>query len=78
MLDLNIKLQKNKHYVNYASVFSRLLLLKNTLELSNCFLIVVETEKIVRSYLKTTEYLALELNYLKTIGDYVNLYLNEV
>ncbi len=77
MLDLNIKIEKNKHYINYGSVFSRLLLLKNELEVTNSFLIVVETEKFIKSYIKTAEYLGLELNYLKTIWDYVNLFLNE-
>jgi hypothetical protein len=67
MLDLNIKIEKNKHYINYGSVFSRLLLLKNELEITNSFLIVVETEKLIKSYIKTSEYLGLELNHLKTI-----------
>jgi len=57
MIDLKLELKKNKHYINYGSIFSRLLLLKEELENTNSFLIVVENEKILNSYLKISEYL---------------------
>jgi hypothetical protein len=57
LIDLNLKIEKNQHYINYGSIFSRLLLLKEELENNNSFLIVVENEKALNSYLKTSEYL---------------------
>ncbi len=77
MINLKLKLERNTHYINYGSIFSRLLLLKNELEITNSFLIVVESEKNVKSYINTAEYLGLEINNLSTIWDYVNLFLNE-
>ncbi len=77
MIDLKLKIEKNKHYINFGSIFSRLLLLKNELENTNSFLLVVENEKNIRSYIKTSEYLGIELNELNTVSDFVNLFFNE-
>jgi hypothetical protein len=57
MIDLKLKIELNKHYINYGNIFSRLLLLKKELEKSNCFLIVVENEKTLNSYIKISNYL---------------------
>ena len=76
MIDLKLKLKKNKHYINYGSIFSRLLLLKEELENTNWFLIVVENEKILNSYLKISEYLWIELNYLNNLSDFINFTYN--
>ncbi|MFC1797853.1 hypothetical protein ACFLY2_01500 [Patescibacteria group bacterium] len=77
MINLNKKLQKNKHYINYGSIFSRLLLLKEELLRTDSFLIVVENDKALNSYLKTADYLKIELNHLNSIGDFVNIYYNK-
>lgn len=76
MINLKIKLQKNKHYINYSSIFSRLLLLKEELEKSDSFLIVVENEKILENYLKTSEYLKIKINPLNNLSDLINVTYN--
>jgi guanylate kinase len=73
MIDIKLKLEKNKHYINYSSIFSRLLLLKNELEKTKSFLIVVENEKILNSYLKISNYLNIEINYLNNLSDLINI-----
>lgn len=77
MIDIKLKLERNKHYINYSSIFSRLLLLKNELEKTNSFLIVVENEKILNSYLKISSYLNIEINYLNNLSDLINLTHND-
>jgi len=57
MINLNKKLQTNKHYTNYGSVFSRLLLLKDVFKKTDSFLVIVENEKTLQNYLKTAAYL---------------------
>jgi hypothetical protein len=52
MIDLNIKLETNRHYINYANVFARLLILKQKLLKIDSFLIVLENEKTLNLYLK--------------------------
>lgn len=76
MIDIKLKLERNKHYINYSSIFSRLLLLKNELEKTNSFLIVVENEKILNSYLKISNYLNIEINYLNNLSDLINITYN--
>jgi hypothetical protein len=76
VIDIKLKLERNKHYINYSSIFSRLLLLKNELEKTNSFLIVVENEKILNSYLKISNYLNIEINYLNNLSDLINITYN--
>ena len=77
MINLNIKLEKNKHYINYGSIFSRLLL-KNELLKADSFLIVVENEKALNIYLKIAEYLNIELNQLTNLMDIINISYNNI
>ena len=77
MIDLKLKLEDNKHYINYGNIFSRVLLLYNKLQNSNSFLIIVENEKILKSYIKISKFLGLDLNEILKIWDFVNLYYNK-
>lgn len=77
MIDLKLKLEKNKHYINYSSIFSRLLLLKTELEKAKSFLIVVENEKILNNYLKISDYLNIKINLLNNLSDFVNIAYND-
>ncbi|MFK7779751.1 MAG: CarD family transcriptional regulator [Candidatus Gracilibacteria bacterium] len=76
MINLKIKLEKNKHYINYSSIFSRLLLLKTELEKANSFLIVVENEKALESYLRISAYLDIKISSLSNLSDLINLTYN--
>ncbi len=76
MINLQLDIEKNKHYINYWSIFSRLLLLKNELSKNNTFLIVVENEKQLTSYLKISEYLRIKLHSLDNFSDFVNFTYN--
>lgn len=77
MLDLNIKIEKNNHYINYWNIFSKLLLLKNNLKENFCFLIIVENEKKVNNYLKIWDFLNTEIFHLNNFSDFVELYYNK-
>jgi hypothetical protein len=77
MIDLKLKLHKNKHYINYSSIFSRLLLLKTELEKTSSFLIVVENEKILNNYLKTSDFLNIKINSLNNLSDLINITYND-
>jgi len=57
VLDLKINLEKNKIYTQAGNTFLKLNMLKNVLEKTACFLIVVENEKNINSYLKIGEFL---------------------
>jgi len=78
MIDLNIKIDKNKHYINFWSIFSRLLILRTELLSSQSFLIVVESEKQLNTYLKIAEYLEIEIHNLDNFSDYANFYHNNI
>mgnify|MGYP003993717943 FL=1 len=78
MINLNKIIKKNKNYINYWSIFSRLLLLKEELLSNSSFLIVVENEKILNSYLKISKYLGISLFSLENISDYVNISYNNI
>jgi len=55
VLDLNIKLQKNKIYTQAGNIFLKLNMLKSLLDETACFLIVVENDKNIASYLKIAD-----------------------
>jgi len=55
VLDLKINLEKNKVYTQAGNTFLKLNMLKNILNDTACFLIVVENEKNISSYLKISE-----------------------
>jgi guanylate kinase len=76
MIDLKLKLQRNKHYINYSSIFSRLLLLREELEKADSFLIVVENDKILENYIKTANYLKIKINPLNNLSDLINISYN--
>ena len=77
MIKLNLKIERNKHYINYWNIFSRLLLLKKELLKGDSFLIVVENNQTLNSYLKIAKYLSINLTTLSTISDFVNFYYNK-
>jgi predicted component of viral defense system (DUF524 family) len=77
MIDLNLKIERNKHYINYGSIFSRILFLSSELKKSDTFLLVVENEKQLNSYLKIAEYLKIEINNLSNFSDLVNFIYNK-
>ncbi|MDD2871490.1 MAG: CarD family transcriptional regulator [Candidatus Gracilibacteria bacterium] len=77
MIDLNLKLEKNRHYINYGSIFSRLLLLSDQLNTSDTFLMVVENEKLLNTYLKISEYLKIEMFNLDNLSDLVDFLYNK-
>ncbi len=77
MINLNKKLQTNKHYTNYGSVFSRLLLLKDVFKKTDSFLVIVENEKTLQNYLKTAAYLWIEINSLDNFSDLINYCYNK-
>ncbi len=76
MIQINKKLELNKHYINYWNIFSRLLLLKEELSKTNSFLIVVENEKQLNWYLKIANYLNIELWKLDNLSDFINFSYN--
>ena len=77
MIDLNLKIDRNKHYINYGSIFSRLLFLSTELKKSDTFLLVVENEKQLNSYIKIADYLKVELSNLSNFTDLVNFLYNK-
>ncbi len=77
MINLKLKIHRNKHYINYWSIFSRLLLLRSELQNSDTFLIVVENEKQIDTYLKISQYLKIELNNLDNFSQITNFISNE-
>lgn len=77
MIDLKLKLEKNRHYINYWSIFSRLLLLSDQLNSSDTFLMVVENEKLLNTYLKISEYLKIEMFNLDNLSDLVDFLYNK-
>ncbi|MBT4633216.1 hypothetical protein HOB94_04565 [bacterium] len=72
MINLNLKLKLNKHYINYGSIFSRLLLLKEELLKTDSFLIVLENDKILNSYQKILDFLSIDFKSLDNFSDLVN------
>lgn len=76
MLDLNIKLQKNKIYTQAGNTFLKLNMLKSLLDETACFLIVVENDKNITSYLKTADNLWLKLSKMDNISNFVDLFYN--
>jgi len=76
MIDLKLELELNKHYINYWSIFSRLLLLVSHLKNNDNYLIVVENEKILNNYLKIAEFVAVDLYNLSNFSDFTNLLYN--
>lgn len=76
MLDLNIKLQKNKIYTQAGNIFLKLNMLKSLLDETACFLIVVENDKNITSYLKTADNLWLKLSKMDNISNFVDLFYN--
>jgi len=76
LIDLNIKLQKNQVYTQAWSSFLKLTLLRPILEYEPCFLMIVENEKSISSYLKIAESLSLKLDNIDNISDIVNLVYN--
>jgi hypothetical protein len=77
VIDLNIKLDRNKHYTNYANVFSRLLLLKQDLLYTDSFLLVVENEKVLSLYEKVAKYLKIEFYSLSNLSDIIDFTYNK-
>ena len=72
MISLNLKLKLNRHYINYWSIFSRLLLLKEELLKTDSFLIVLENDKILNSYQKILDFLSIDFKSLDNFSDLVN------
>ncbi len=77
MLDLNIKLQKNKIYTQAGNTFLKLNMLKSLLDETACFLIVVENDKNISNYLKIAENLNVKLDTMDNVSDIVNLIYNK-
>jgi len=77
MINLKLKIEKNKHYINYWSIFSRMLLLKEKLLEIDSFLIVVENEKNLNSYIKTSEFLWTKFSELNNLSDLINFIYNK-
>jgi len=78
VLDLNIKLQKNKIYTQAGNTFLKLNMLKNLLEETACFLIVVENDKNISSYIKIAENLGLKLSKMDNMSNFVDLFYNSI
>lgn len=76
MLDLNIKLQKNKIYTQAGNTFLKLNMLKSLLDETACFLIVVENDKNIASYLKIADSLWLRLSKMDNMSNFVDLFYN--
>lgn len=76
MLDLNIKLQKNKIYTQAGNTFLKLNMLKSLLDETACFLIVVENDKNIASYLKIADSLWLKLSKMDNMSNFVDLFYN--
>ncbi len=76
MIDLKLKIEINKHYINYWSIFSRLLLLSNHLKKNDTFLIVVESEKQLNTYINIASYLGITINNLNNYACLVDFFYN--
>lgn len=76
MLDLNIKLQKNKIYTQAGNTFLKLNMLKSLLDETACFLIIVENDKNIASYLKIADSLWLRLSKMDNMSNFVDLFYN--
>ncbi len=76
MIDLKIKLQKNQVYTQAGNTFLKLVLLMPILKEEACFLVIVENDKNISSYLKIAENLGVKLDTMDNISDIINLIYN--
>jgi len=78
VINLKNKINKNKTYINPGTIFSKLLLLKETLINEDSFLIIVENEKTLSNYLKIANFLKIDLNHFNNLSDFIDLSYNKV
>ena len=75
MIDLKIKLQKNQVYTQAGNTFLKLVLLMPILKEEACFLVIVENDKNISSYLKIAE--NLETKVTRKLATYRSIFNQE-
>lgn len=76
MIQLPSSFIPNTHYINYGWVFSRLLLLQQELKKQSAYILIVENDKTLDSYLKIAKFLNIEIQKVEYISDFVNAQYN--
>jgi transcription-repair coupling factor len=80
---LDLKIYKNKSYINSGNIFSKLLMLQKYFESEKSILIIVENEKKINEYIKINNYLKNQklskknIYELNNISDLVNIIYNK-
>ncbi len=76
MIENLSKIQKNNIYTWLANNFNKLLLSKDFFHDNDNFLVVVENEKQVNSYLKIADYLKIKFSKVDNLIDIINIFYN--
>lgn len=78
MIDLGIKLEKNNIYTWLVNSFNKLILSKDLICENKNFLIVLENQKQITSYLKISKFLNLDIVELDNFIDLTNIFYNGI
>ncbi len=78
MIDLGIKLEKNNIYTWLVNNFNKLILSKDFIRENKDFLLVLENQKQIASYIKISKYLNIDILELDNFIDLTNIFYNGI